>query len=81
MKRLVASSLLMGFLVAAPLSSADEERRPNFILINCDDLGYGDLHWATVHWGGKAELGKKVGEPITLRFRLDKADLYGIEFE
>ncbi len=42
---------------------------------------FGDLHWATVQWGGKPTLGKKIGERITLRFRLDKADLYGIEFE
>jgi hypothetical protein len=42
---------------------------------------FGDVHWVTVKWGDKVDLGKKVGEPITLRFRLDKADLYGIEFE
>jgi hypothetical protein len=42
---------------------------------------FGDLHWATVRWGDKAELGKRAGEPVTLRFQLDKADLYGIEFE
>ena len=42
---------------------------------------FGDLHWAAVRWGDKAELGKGPGEPITLRFRLDKAELYGIEFE
>lgn len=42
---------------------------------------FGDLNWTTVTWGDKAEWGKQVGKPITLRFRLDKADLYGIEFE
>jgi hypothetical protein len=42
---------------------------------------FGDLHWATVTWRDKAELGKKVGEAITLRFRLDKASIFGIEFE
>ena len=41
----------------------------------------GDLHGATVQWGDLKDLGKKVGEPITLRFRLDKADLYGIDFD
>jgi hypothetical protein len=45
------------------------------------DLLFGDLHWAAVHWGGKADLGKKPGEPITLRFRLEKAELYAVEFE
>lgn len=42
---------------------------------------FGDLHWATVTWGDQAELGKRVGEPITLRFQLDTADLYGLELE
>jgi hypothetical protein len=41
----------------------------------------GDIHWAVVKWGDKADLGKKVGQRVTLRFRLDKADLYGLEFE
>lgn len=41
---------------------------------------FGDLHWVTVQWGDKADLGVSMGEPITLRFRLEKADLYGIEF-
>jgi hypothetical protein len=42
---------------------------------------FGDLHWATVKWGERTDLGKKTNEPITLRFRLDKTNLYGIEFE
>ena len=42
---------------------------------------FGDLHWATARWGDRAELGKQVGEQITLRFRLEKADIYGLEFE
>jgi hypothetical protein len=42
---------------------------------------FGDLHWTAVSWGTHADIGKKVGEPITLRLRLDKAELYGIEFE
>ncbi|MHB9081317.1 MAG: glycoside hydrolase family protein [Pirellulaceae bacterium] len=45
----------------------------------CNAL-FGDLPWATVKWGEKADLGSDVGKPLTLRFRLDKAALYGIEF-
>lgn len=41
----------------------------------------GNLEWAPVTWGDKVELGKAAGAPITLRFRLDKAELYGIEFD
>ena len=41
---------------------------------------FGDLHWTAVKWGDRTELGKAVGQPIILRFRLDRADLYGLEF-
>jgi len=43
MNRLLMCSLLTGFLVVPHLFSVAGERRPNFILINCDDLGYGDV--------------------------------------
>jgi hypothetical protein len=35
----------------------------------------------TVKRGEKAVLGRDVGKPVTLRFRLDKAELCGIESE
>lgn len=42
---------------------------------------FGDLAWSTVRWGDKSDLGTKPGHAVILRFQLDKAELYGIEFE
>jgi hypothetical protein len=41
----------------------------------------GDQFWSTVTWNGEDTLGVNEGEPIVLRFKLDMAKLYGIEFE
>ncbi|MBN1343811.1 MAG: hypothetical protein JXQ73_14100 [Phycisphaerae bacterium] len=41
----------------------------------------GDQHWTPVTWKGKDDLGFKEGEFIYLRFRMEKAQLFGLEFE
>lgn len=41
----------------------------------------GDCHWTAVHWNGETDLGFKQGKPVTLRFKLDQAELFGLEFE
>ncbi len=40
----------------------------------------GDQHWTPVTWNGQEDLGFKEGAPIMLRFRMDKAKIYGLEF-
>jgi hypothetical protein len=40
----------------------------------------GDQHWTPVVWGGQEDLGFEDGAGIILRFRLDHAQLYGLEF-
>ena len=40
----------------------------------------GDQHWTPVTWKGKDDLGHKEGNPIMLRFRMDKAKIFGLEF-
>jgi len=42
---------------------------------------FGDRHWTTVEWNGEADLGFEDGQPVTLRLKLDQAELYGLEFE
>jgi hypothetical protein len=41
----------------------------------------GDQFWSTVTWNGEETLGAEEGEPVVLRFKLDMAQLYGIEFK
>jgi hypothetical protein len=40
----------------------------------------GDHHWTTLSWRGKEDLGHRGNEGIVLRFRLDQAEIYGLEF-
>jgi hypothetical protein len=40
----------------------------------------GDHHWTTLSWGGKEDLGHKNNNGIVFRFRLDQAEVYGLEF-
>ena len=40
----------------------------------------GDLFWTPVAWNGQDDLGSPEGSPIRLRFKLDQAQLYGLEF-
>jgi hypothetical protein len=44
-------------------------------------LIFGDRYWTVVDWKGKTDLGFEEGKPVTLRFKLDQAEIYGIEFE
>jgi hypothetical protein len=40
----------------------------------------GDHHWTTLSWNGQDDLGHKDGMGIMLRFRMDQAQLFGLEF-
>ncbi len=40
----------------------------------------GDHHWTTLDWGGSDDLGYEANTAILLRFRLDQAQLFGLEF-
>ena len=42
---------------------------------------FGDRHWTTIEWNGQSDLGFKEGKPIMLRFQLDQAEIFGLEFE
>jgi hypothetical protein len=41
----------------------------------------GDHHWTPLDWGGNEDLGYGANTAILLRFRLDQAQLFGLEFE
>ena len=40
----------------------------------------GDRHWTPLVWGGIEDLGFKDGSAILLRFRMEQAQLFGLEF-
>ena len=41
----------------------------------------GDQHWTPVAWKEHDDLGNEEGRAVILRFRMDKARIYGLEFE
>jgi hypothetical protein len=45
------------------------------------DAIIGDQHWTPVTWKGQDDLGYKEGTQISLRFRMDKAKIFGLEFD
>ena len=64
MSRMIRTSLVwLVALLCVPYAAADEVRRPNIVVILCDDLGYGDLecyghpHIKTPHLNRLAENG------------------------
>jgi len=46
---------------------------------DCDPI-IGDYHWKTVTWKGADDLGFKDGTAIMLRFKMEKAKIFGLEF-
>jgi hypothetical protein len=40
----------------------------------------GDQHWTPVVWKKHDDLGCPDGRPVVLRFRMDRAKLFGLEF-
>ncbi|HNT87218.1 MAG TPA: hypothetical protein PKL84_05075 [Candidatus Hydrogenedentes bacterium] len=57
-----------------------EEIIPDRSFADCD-VARGDLFWAPVSWRGTTDLGHYEGEGVILRFRLDRARLFGLEFK
>ncbi|HZT32426.1 MAG TPA: hypothetical protein VFA33_21230 [Bryobacteraceae bacterium] len=41
---------------------------------------FGDQHWTPLVWGGQEDLGHPENTSILLRFRLEQAQIYGLEF-
>ncbi len=45
------------------------------------DIVQGDQFWKTVTWNGESDLGYEDGEGVVIRFSMDRAKLFGIEFQ
>jgi hypothetical protein len=66
--------------IRVELAGIDDQALPGRAFADCD-IVQGDQFWRTVTWKGKAELGQKDGEGVVIRFHMDRAQLFGIEFE
>ncbi|MFQ3549233.1 MAG: twin-arginine translocation signal domain-containing protein [Armatimonadota bacterium] len=47
---------------------------------DCDPI-IGDVHNRFVTWKGKDDLGYNEGSPVVLKFKMDNAEIYGLDFE
>ncbi len=45
------------------------------------DIIQGNQFWKTVTWNGESDLGYKDGDGVVIRFQMDRAKLFGIEFQ
>lgn len=57
-----------------------EEVIPGRAFADCTAV-QGDQFWKTVDWNGETDLGFKEGDCVVIRFKMDRAKLFGIEFE
>ena len=66
--------------IRVELATQQEEVLPGRSFEECDPI-QGDQFWKTVTWKGESDFGIKDGEAVVIRFKMDRAKLYGIEFE
>jgi hypothetical protein len=57
-----------------------DEPLPGRTFSDCDVI-QGDQVWTAVTWNRTDDLGFKDGQPIIVRFKMERAKLFGIEFE
>jgi hypothetical protein len=57
-----------------------DEPLPGRTFDDCDVV-QGDQFWKPVTWNGTGDLGFKDGQPIIIRFKMERAKLFGIQFE
>jgi len=61
------------------VAAMNGEALPGHAFVDAKPL-FGDLFWTPVVWNGQDDLGFPEGDPIRLRFKLDQAQIYGLEF-
>jgi hypothetical protein len=66
--------------IRVALASITDETLPGRSFDDCDPIR-GDHFWTTVTWNGESDLGLDEGEGVVIRFQMDRAKLFGIEFE
>ncbi len=66
--------------IRVALASITDETLPGRSFDDCDPIR-GDQFWTAVTWNGESDLGLDEGEGVVIRFQMDRAELFGIEFE
>lgn len=66
--------------IRVELARANDEALPGRTFEDCA-IVQGDAFWQTVTWNGESDLGTLPGETLVIRFKMDRAQLFGIEFE
>jgi hypothetical protein len=66
--------------IRVEIASIFDETVPGRSFADCDIL-QGDQFWSTVTWKGETDLGFEDGAGVVVRFKMDRAKLFGIEFE
>jgi hypothetical protein len=62
------------------VTDLDRKTIPGRSFADCNPI-VGDKPWVDVTWKTGSDLGHSEGAPIALRFKLDRAAIYGLEFE
>ncbi len=62
------------------LARLDDRAIPGRSFADCDVI-QGDAHRAVVKWKGEADLKTRAGEGLVIRVRMERARLFGLEFE
>ena len=57
-----------------------DEPLPGRSFADCKPI-QGDQFWTPVTWNGQEDLGYGTNQPIIIRFKMDHAKLFGIQFE
>jgi hypothetical protein len=66
--------------IRVELCRIDDERIPGRSFGDCDVV-QGDAFWKTVTWKGESDLKTAAGEGLVIRFRIERGEIFGIEFD
>jgi len=66
--------------VRVEVANINDEAFPGRSFDDCDPI-QGDQFWSSVTWNGQSDLGYEEGDGVVIRFKLDRAQVFGIEFE
>ena len=70
---------LQGARVRVEIGDRNGNAAPGFSLAECEGLA-GDQLWSPVTWAGKSDLSALRGQPVRVRFHLNRVRLHGFQF-